>query len=228
MYNSKTVLELFDEVPLETWQSVLNTNMDYHFLDIPIENNSVFNNVKTVLDVGCGWGGMMRDLSHIYNIKCTGITNSPQQKEYIGDNVILADANTLNISDMFDLAIFIQSFTHMADDAVYSISKNTSKIFISDFVFKGDHRREVPDWCMTIRTQNDYIEIFDKAGFEIKSFKEYPLNTYNKNAKLWLENIQNNKITNGWQIIVLERFCKFILKNMNTDMHICGVYAEKK
>lgn len=219
MYNSKTVSELYNEIPLEIWQSILNENMDYHFLDITIENNSIFNGVKTVLDVGCGWGGTMRDLSRIYNIECTGITNTPQQKEYVGDNAILADANTLELDVHFDLIIFIQSFCHMTDDALYLRAKNTNKIFMSDFMIGGNESDWSPDWLSCTRTEKHFDDLFKNIGFKVKKKVIHPYEAWYKNGEYWLNRIKENNVTSGHQIIQLEKFCAFIM---------CGLFEHRK
>lgn len=218
---------LFDDIPLETWKLVLNENMDYHFND-KIFHNPIFENVSTVLDVGCGWGGSLRDLKKLYNIEATGLTESLQQYEYITEHdVILADANTWVSDRIFDLVMFIQTFTHMEDQALVLRSYNTDKIFVSDFMIKDKQEKVVPDWKMVIRTEDQYRNLFEKIGFDIKSFKVQPRSMYKRNAKFWLKNIQKNKVTNGWQINVLERFCKDILSNRHHNIFICDIYAER-
>ena len=52
--------------------------------------------MKTVLDIGCGWGGLARELRNKFNLDVTCLSNSPQQIDYIGSDfkTILADADT--------------------------------------------------------------------------------------------------------------------------------------
>jgi cyclopropane fatty-acyl-phospholipid synthase-like methyltransferase len=225
--NTDLSLSLFNDVPLDTWKKVLNDNMDYHFRE-NILNREIFENVHTVLDVGCGWGGTLRDIKRLYNIEATGLTNSPQQYEYIGHDVILADANTWESKRRWDLITFIQSFTHMRDEALILRSYNTNKIFISDFYIEDENSYFVPDWVMEIRTREKYEKLISQIGFEIKSFKTFPHSEYKKNAEFWLNNIQQNKVTNGWQINVLERFCKSVLLGRHDNFKMCDIYAERK
>jgi len=230
MFDSKNISELYNEIPLEDWKSVLNENMDYHFLDITLENNSIFNRVETVLDVGCGWGGTMRDLSRLYNIKSIGITNTPQQKEYIGDNAILGDANTLVLKEKFDLAIFIQSFCHMEDRALYLASNNTDKVFMSDFVQLNSSEDTVwDDWLSVIRTEKHFDDLFKDIGFKVKSKVIHPYEVWYKNAEYWLSNIKQNNITNGYQMMELAKFCSYVEGKLfkNRNISIIDIYAER-
>lgn len=229
MFESKSVSELYNEIPLEVWKSVLNENMDYHFLDPSLENNSIFDGVKTVLDVGCGWGGTMRDLSRLYNIQSTGITNTPQQKEYIGDRAILADANTLELDEHFDLVIFIQSFCHMSDEALYLRAKNTNKIFINDFMFSGNEDYFDPNWLALQRTEQHFTDLFENIGFEVKHKVIHPYEAWEANARYWINRIEENNITSGYQIMELANFCNFVLCGLfeAKGFSIIDIYAER-
>ena len=220
-------LNLYNDVPLETWKQVLNDNMDYHFRD-NILSHRVFKNISTVLDIGCGWGGTMRDLKRLYDIEATGLTNSPQQYNYIGHNVILEDANTWESQDKWDLITFIQSFNHMDDSALLLRGQNTDKFFISDFFVEDKEPYIVNDWIMKIRTRDQYESLFDRMGFVIKSFTEFPHSDYESNARFWTDNIVKNRVTNGWQINVLERFCKDVLTGRHKKFIMCDIYAERK
>jgi SAM-dependent methyltransferase len=230
MYDSKIVSELFDEITLDTWQTVLGNNLDYHFSNICLETNPVFNGVSSVLDVGCGWGGTMRDLKHLYGIKSKGITCSKQQKEYIGEDAILADANSLVLKDKFDLVIFIQSFCHMEDNALYLRAQNTNKIFISDFMTHGNETVIAKEELMIMRTEKHFDKLFEDIGFKITEKVIRPQEDFVPNAQIWLDNIRSNKITNGWHIIQLEKLCANIVSGLfkNKKISIVDYYAERK
>ena len=67
---SELTKSLYYDTPIEEWKQILNDNMDYHYCN-PMFNSDVFSNVKTVLDIGCGWGGLARELRNKFNLDVT-------------------------------------------------------------------------------------------------------------------------------------------------------------
>ncbi len=88
--NSK---RFYNETPIEVWKNILSeeTYMNYAFGESILNNRKIFENVTTVLDVGCGWGGSLHRIKSISpNAHITGLTESKQQADYIGVNKIIA------------------------------------------------------------------------------------------------------------------------------------------
>ena len=91
--------------------------MDYSFIPEAVDN-PCFSSVSTVLDVGCGWGANIRTLKNKYNIKTTGLTNSLQQFDLLkNEDIILSDAEDYVPDKEYDLIMFVQSITHMKNNA---------------------------------------------------------------------------------------------------------------
>jgi cyclopropane-fatty-acyl-phospholipid synthase len=92
---------------------------------------------KTLLDLGCGWGGFMFYLAEKYGIKCTGITLSTAQATYIKAEAkkrnMIKDVSVQlkNIHDMtgqWDYLISIGVLEHIKDfDDLYKKSSNALK-----------------------------------------------------------------------------------------------------
>jgi len=237
--------KFYDETPIEIWKNVLSEemNMNYAFGNSVINNKTFFKDVTTVLDVGCGWGASAHFIKTISpNTRVTGLTESRQQAEYIGNkfNVILANANEYTTNSNYDIVTFIQSITHMKDIAFSNLTKTTDKVFINDFVFTNAsdfHLNE--NWVMKIRTIDNWKKLFDDNEFEIKMFNILPLQEYVKHSEFWLNNINKYKYNNiTWQMTVLEKLCRhFSSKKITNTEHIypyksdtflVDIYAERK
>ncbi len=239
--NSK---KFFDETSIEVWKNILSeeTQMHYAFGESILNNRKIFENVDTVLDVGCGWGGSLHRIKSISpNAHITGLTESKQQADYIGDefNVILANANEYTTNSKYEIVSFIQSITHMKDTAFSNLAKTTDRIFINDFVITNKSEFYLNEnWVMKIRTIDNWKNMFHENGFEIKSFNILSLQEYKKNSAFWLDNIVKHNYSNiTWQISVLEKLCRFFLNKeiTNTEhlhpyksgIFLVDIYAER-
>lgn len=74
-----------------------------------------------ILDVGCGWGGMMRTLRRDFGVDgCVGLTLSEEQHGYIrqlddpGISVTLSNWNDYRPDQPFDAVISVGAFEHFA------------------------------------------------------------------------------------------------------------------
>lgn len=79
---------------------------------------------KTILDLGCGWGGLMFYLAEHYGLKCTGITLSTAQARYIDQEIKkrnlekLVKVKNINVHDMsgtYDYIISVGLLEHISD-----------------------------------------------------------------------------------------------------------------
>ena len=60
----------------------------------------------TILDIGCGWGGLVRRAASRYGVKAVGVTNSPAQYRLARDRVAadgLGDAVEIRLEDYRDI-----------------------------------------------------------------------------------------------------------------------------
>lgn len=76
----------------------------------------------TLLDLGCGWGGLMRFAAERYGVACTGLTNSREQAAYaeaqagaLPVRVLLGDWRCLetDVDQRFDRVASIGMFEHV-------------------------------------------------------------------------------------------------------------------
>jgi hypothetical protein len=235
--------KFYDETPIEVWKNVLSDDMHYSFGNSIKNNKTIFEGVTTVLDVGCGWGASAQAIKSIApNAHVTGLTESKQQVDYIGNkfDVILANANEYIINSKFEMVTFIQSLTHMKDIAFLNLTKSTDKVFVNDFIITNENNFLLNEtWLMKVRTEDNWKKIFDKSGFEIKLFNILPLNEYIKNCEFWLNNINKygyNNITS--HMTALENLCKAYLSETFTNtehlypqtsrVFLVDIYAERK
>lgn len=108
---------------------------------------------QSVLDVGCGWGGLMRYVTTQYpSSKIHGLTLSTKQFEYIqstpkaGVSVDLCAWQQFQLPEKkFDAIISIGAFEHFASVEDHSASQHR-KVY-SDFF----------DWCRLASTDDAYI-----------------------------------------------------------------------
>ncbi|HEV8503162.1 MAG TPA: class I SAM-dependent methyltransferase [Casimicrobiaceae bacterium] len=66
---------------------------------------------ETLLDVGCGWGGLILWAAEHYGVKATGITLSQRQLEYVEDEIArrkLGDRVSVRLLDYLDLPEDVQ------------------------------------------------------------------------------------------------------------------------
>ena len=117
----------------------------------------------------------------------------------------------------------------MEDKALYNVAKNTNKIFMSDFVIDAEEPDWSASWGTCLRTEKQFDELFKNIGFEIKNKTIHPHEAWYKNAEYWLNRINKNNITSGYQMMELEKFCSFILGGLfkSRKISIIDIYAER-
>jgi len=111
------------------------------------------NHDNRVIDVGCGWGGLMNYIRNNYlNVNVQGLTLSTQQFEYVNSSknselsVDLCSWQDYTVPDTkFDAIISIGAFEHFASFEDQTASKQR-EIYKSFF-----------DWCLSISTQEAQV-----------------------------------------------------------------------
>ena len=77
---------------------------------------------ERLIDIGCGWGGMLRYAARTRGIRGTGCTLSPNQAAYaremiekdgLGDQVTIVQGDYRNLSGQFDKLVSIGMFEHV-------------------------------------------------------------------------------------------------------------------
>lgn len=226
------ILELYESTPISTWKKILDPGLNYHFGDVLANNINILKSATSIIDVGCGWGGPAKSLQEEHNLNIEALTNSINQYRYIKSTsnlpVYFKDAKNFKPNKDYDMAIFIQSLTHMRDSALKNISNFANKILINDFVTLENIGRyaEPRSWGMYIRSRNEYKNLFNLIDFKIKTFNILKPSVFKKEATFWLNNINrlpDDHVTHHTKI--LKNLCETILFKGIGDIRVINIYA---
>lgn len=226
---------LYSNDPNELWEKILGKSMHYHNGgdDAVRQLYDYIPTGSSILDCGCGWGGPAKLLIKERSCKVTGITNTKTQAKYITDfDVICKDLHDINLSENFDIAMFIESYTHLYDSpkVLSNIKDNVNSIIIRDF--SSSNLEIVDDWGMIIRTKDIFIEELTRAGFEVKHYSENPhsLKLMREGATYWYNNMKDVPDEYISDHMKLLRNLKLHFDNVSEkfDIKMCLVYATKK
>lgn len=161
---------------------------------------------KTMLDLGCGWGGLMFYFAEHYGIKCTGITLSTAQASYIKkeikkrklDKLIeIKNINVHDMSGMYDYVISVGLLEHIDDyDDLYKKTSEHLKpggraLFHAMF---HEDKKDDPDPFLTkyifpggcVTNVNKSIKIMKKY-FKKVTRKDLPDLSYPKTLTCWFD-----------------------------------------
>ena len=106
------------------WESV-DKEMLGSFL--VIISASMPNDVKNILDVGCGNGVLTNELSKTYNV--TGVDRSEQALAFVKTDKICASADDIPVADQsFDLVLSTEMIEHLEDDTLSNTIEEFKRI----------------------------------------------------------------------------------------------------
>jgi cyclopropane-fatty-acyl-phospholipid synthase len=116
---------LWDEnVPNDSLEAAQLRKIDYHIHQAKAAQSG------RVLDVGCGWGGLLKRLVEVYSVKqAVGLTLSPAQAEWIKSfqhpqiQVSVESWADHNPAEPYDAIISIGAFEHFATLEMSSVQK---------------------------------------------------------------------------------------------------------
>ncbi len=89
---------------------------------------------ETLVDIGCGWGGMLLYAARRYGVKCLGCTLSAHQAEYakkrvteegLGGNITILLEDYRNIKGQFDKFVSIGMFEHVGKSLISTFIDRT-------------------------------------------------------------------------------------------------------
>ena len=177
----KNITDLYD-VNLKAY---LDDDLNYHYMEKGphlnlFENYThnalpYLNGVKSILDVGCGYGGPARYISkHKPECRITCITNSKSQYKAVSPllTCYLTKAENYFSNDRFDIAVFFDSLCHMdGPKALANISNYTDKILIKDYCYFGADYYYSSRWEMSFRSKDNWERMLSSIGLEIKDYK---------------------------------------------------------
>lgn len=92
---------------------------------------------ETLVDIGCGWGGMLLYAARQYGVKCLGCTLSAHQAEYtkkrvteegLGGNITILLEDYRNIKGQFDKFVSIGMFEHVGKSLISTFIDRTKSM----------------------------------------------------------------------------------------------------
>lgn len=197
---SYDIEKFYSENDIEDWKIVLGEDLHYHLgskSDGDIFEQSIRNlynyipQGSKILDCGCGWGGPANLLIEERKCEITGVTISRSQAGYITKfPVILEDLLKFVPTEKYDVALFVESLTHIQNPAIVlkNIHDYVDKIVIKDYTW--EHRFYNPVWGMQFYPKNEFIQILENSGYTVDSCEEDDQVDIFKTCSLWYENIQ--------------------------------------
>jgi SAM-dependent methyltransferase len=144
-------------------------------------------NVKTILDVGCGNGAITNFLADYYTV--TGLDRSESALEYVNTNKILASADAIPIKDnVFDLVFSSELLEHLEDEVLVNTVKEIKRVSKS-YILISVPNAENPDKlsiqcpeCKYIFNRPNHLRSFSIASLT-RLFPEYELITSEVSGK---------------------------------------------
>ena len=230
----------YSENEIKAWETVLGEKMHYHY-GVNSEVNDVFDQAiidllgfikpkSKLLDCGCGWGGPARLIKRELDCDITGITISKSQAEYIKDfPVLLADLESFTPDTQYDVALFVESFTHVVEtgEMLKRFHPYVESVIIKDFV--SDSYQSLPKWGMTIRSKDVFASELEAAGYKIQTYYEVK-DFISPTIDFWMDNLKKLKpeeITGHLRL--LYDLCVWMKRVSRQDLDIseCVIYATR-
>lgn len=167
---------------------------------------------KTLLDLGCGWGGFMFYIAEHYGLICKGLTLATAQAAYITkeaerrnivDKVKVEIKNVHDLSGEYDFVVSIGLLEHISDcDDLFSKSSRAIKqggaglfhaIFHTEMFYKTDPfllkyifpGGATPEIKKSLKTFKKYFKQVDR--------NDLPENSYPKTLDCWYDNFCRNE-----------------------------------
>ena len=164
---------------------------------------------KFHLDIGCGWGGLLRYFTENYGTHSTGVTNSPEQRDYAvginGADVLLGEFHLLDSRiHHYDLVTVVGMIEHLPPTRRGALLRTIHRCLAPDGLFYlqciqkpscwvgGDAYRLVQEIVFPghfLETREQTIDRLSHAGFEVLWARDDGLH-YSKTAAAWLQNLE--------------------------------------
>lgn len=168
--------EVFD------WSQFKDAEINIKFISTIIPND-----VKSIIDVGCGNGLITNVLASNYVI--LGVDRSQKALEFVNTNKLLADCNNIPVCDRsFDLVLSSEVLEHLPDDIFDSTAKEFSRIAKSYILISVPNEESINKGmiccpgCNFIYHRNLHMRSFQKNSiqeifpeFQIKEVKTFGL-----------------------------------------------------
>jgi len=172
----------------------------------------LLNRGESILDIGCGWGGMLIYAAQKYGVIGTGITLSKNQYEYAGnkikelslqDNIKILYKDYRELSGKFDKIVSIGMFEHVGKKFIPVFVKKISSLLKREglgllHTIGKDAPSPIDPWTSNYIFPGAYLPVLDeilsemgKNGFSILDVENLRLH-YAKTLDQWAENYESN------------------------------------
>lgn len=170
-----------------------------------------------LLDIGCGWGGLLAHASRNYGARCTGITLSENQFEFVNRKIASEDAaQTCEVhlrdyreekgGSVYDKIVSVGMVEHVGEEKLSEYFARAWKllkpggIFLNHGIARGERNRENPDSFVDryVFPDGDLLPVSktlayaEQAGFEVRdveSLREHYLLT----LRNWVRRLEENR-----------------------------------
>lgn len=173
---------------------------------------------ERLLDIGCGWGGLVIHAAEEFGVKAFGCTLSAAQKEYasdlvqrrnLGDRVSLQIQDYRDVRGRFDKIVSVGMFEHVGRKHLPEYFRRIRELLDEDGMFlnRGIVRPEdVSDGPETLFLQRnvfpggelahlaDVIREAEHAGFEIERMEDFRRH-YALTCRAWVARLQQHAET---------------------------------
>jgi SAM-dependent methyltransferase len=234
----KIMTDLYD-IKLDTFSQFLDEGLNYHYMESGELSNDFDNytyntlehlkNCKSLLDVGCGYGGPCRLINKYLqdlNIEC--VTNEVGQYEYVSQffKTYLSDSSKFSVDKRYDIITFFDSFCHTnGEKTLENLSKYTNRILIKDYTHLEEDEYYSSRWEMTFRSETNWKKILYNVGFDVKIFELNTKVKVKETHEFWREKLKSVE-SNERQIMFLREITS--LNSLKPNKKHCIIYAEKK
>jgi cyclopropane-fatty-acyl-phospholipid synthase len=175
---------------------------------------------ERLLDIGCGWGGLVIHAARTYGVEAVGITLSPPQAELAGERireaglsrrcrVEVCDYRDLDDRIGFDKAVSVGMFEHVGEKRLTEYFRRVARLLPSGGVFLNHGIAAGPDYCPSrgdsfidryvfpdgeLLPIGDTLRAAEAGGFEVRdleSLREH----YALTLRHWVRRLENARET---------------------------------
>jgi len=169
---------------------------------------------ERLLDVGCGWGGLLFHAAGRYGVHATGCTLSRKQFEYAGERarafagrVEIREIDYRDLSGQFDKIVSVGMFEHVGRRRMPGYFRKISSLLADDGLFLNHgitRPQPVTDDAQTLFLRRkvfpggelphlgDLIRDAENAGFEVLDVENLRPH-YALTTRAWLKRLQENR-----------------------------------
>ena len=171
------VADIYDFAPFQWWMSRFYSPI---FSEVELKKD------KKLLDVSCGTGNMLKEMSETFDAELYGIDLSEEmikhaQNKLTNVNLQVADVSSLPFEDnFFDYVTTTEAFHHYYDQnkalsEMKRVVKPRGKVIIVDieFFFKSVHRlfEKLEPGCVKVNSRQEMKDLFKQTGLEVEKQK---------------------------------------------------------